>query len=95
MVPDDGRYEIWFVAASQTGLLTEFAVDGGASQALWFEPTGGWGRTVAREWRAFRVQRSGRDRAVWELAAGKHRLALTNRMGMGLNVDRLVFVPQH
>jgi hypothetical protein len=60
-------------------------VNGSDPQALLFAPTGGWGRERADEWRAYRT-------AVFSLHAGANQIALTNRSGMGLNLDSLVLV---
>jgi len=93
-VPRAGRYEVWFAAATETGLLAELQMDQAPPVALWFERTGGWARNQAGEWRAFRVCRAPDQAAEFDLAAGKHRLSLTNRSGMGLNLDRIVLVPR-
>lgn len=92
-VKEAGTYEIWFVGATEGGLLAEFAVDGGEALGLRFEPTGGWGRTAAGEWRAFQVRAASGTPARFKLDAGRHRLALTNRTGVGLNLDRILLMP--
>ena len=91
-VPADGDYELWLVGATQTGLLAEAKVDDGDALALWFAPTGGWGRSKASEWRAYQLRTAIGDPATFNLAKGKHNFALTNRSGMGLNIDRIVLV---
>jgi hypothetical protein len=92
-VPTAGRYQVWFVAATEAGLLAEFQVDQGTAAALWFAPSGGWARSNAGEWRAFQVRTAVAPLEL-DLAAGQHRLTLTNRFGMGLNLDRIVLVPR-
>ena len=92
-VKEAGTYGIWFVGATEVGLLAEFAVDGGEVLALRFEPTGGWGRSAAGEWRAFQVRTASDAPALFKLAAGRHRLTLTNRTGLGLNLDRILLAP--
>ncbi len=91
-VAESTNYAIWLVCSSETGLLAEFAIDDDESSALWFEATGGWGRTRKSEWQAFRVDAPDGAPALTTLTAGKHRIALTNRSGMGLNIDRIVLV---
>lgn len=88
------RYDLWFVGATEDGLLAELEVEGHQPLALRFEPTGGWGRKEAEQWRAFRVRDGAGEPAGFELAAGRRRLALTNWSGMGLNLDRIVLVPR-
>ncbi len=61
--------------------------------AVWFEPTGGWGRTVADEWRAFRLESAPGIPVRLRLNAGPQKVRITNRMGMGLNLDRFVLFP--
>lgn len=84
-VPAAGDYELWFVGATETGMAGDLQVNGSTGQALVFAPSGGWGRERAEEWRAYRT-------AVFTLKAGANRIALTNRSGMGLNLDCLVLV---
>ena len=87
-----GRYHVWFVAATEAGFLAEFQAGTGTALALWFESSGGWARQNARDWRAFRVCTATAAPLALDLAAGHHRLTLTNRFGMGLNLDRIVLV---
>ena len=82
------------MGATQNGLLAEFRAEEGEPVALWFEPTGGWGRKEAEQWRAFRVRDASGGPAAFALAAGRRRLSLTNWTGMGLNLDRIVLVPR-
>jgi len=91
-VPADGNYELWLIGATQTGLLAEATVDGGSALGFWFAATGGWGRKQADEWCAYRLRDAAGKAATFGLAKGKHDFALTNRSGMGLNVDRIVLV---
>jgi hypothetical protein len=93
-VPEAGRYEVWFVGATETGLLAEFQVDDDAAIAVWLEPTGGWARVNAGEWRAFQIRNAPDRAAELTLTAGTHRFTLTNRSGMGLNLDRIVLAPR-
>jgi len=83
-VPAGGEYELWFVGASQCGILATLRVNGGQEASYRFCATGGgWGRKNADEWRAFRIP----VRLV--LNQGKNTISLTNRTGLGLNLDRL------
>ena len=93
-VPRTDRYQVWLVGATQGGLLAELRVENQEPLALWFEPTGGWGRKEAGQWRAFRVRDGAGEPVGFELTAGRRRLALTNWSGMGLNLDRIVLAPQ-
>ncbi len=92
-VPRAGRYHLWLVGATETGLLAELRVDAQPALALQFAPTGGWGRKNADEWRAFQVARADGKPLELRLSAGRHELMLGNRSGLGLNLDRLVLVP--
>jgi hypothetical protein len=91
-VPQAGDYELWFVGATECGMVGDLQVNGSDALALVFTPTGGWGRKRASEWRAYRVQSKPGSVAVFPLKKGKNRVSLTNRSGMGLNLDQLVLV---
>ena len=89
-VPRAGEYELWMVGATETGFLAEVEAGECGPLAVWFEPTGGWGRTVADEWRAFRLESAPGIPVRLRLNAGPQKVRITNRMGMGLNLDCLV-----
>jgi hypothetical protein len=91
-VPQAGDYELWFVGATECGMVGDLQVNGSDGLALVFTPTGGWGRKRASEWRAYRVQSKPGSVAIFPLKKGKNRVSLTNRSGMGLNLDQLVLV---
>ena len=93
-VPKAGNYELWFVGATECGMVGDLVVNQRSALALVFTPTGGWGRKRASEWRGYRVQNAPGKVAVFSLKQGRNRVALTNRSGMGLNLDRLVLVPR-
>jgi hypothetical protein len=75
-------------------MVGDLVVNQRSALALVFTPTGGWGRKRASEWRGYRVQNAPGKVAVFSLKQGRNRVALTNRSGMGLNLDRLVLVPR-
>ncbi|NOY81254.1 MAG: DUF4962 domain-containing protein [Kiritimatiellaeota bacterium] len=89
-VPETGRYELWVVGASETGLLAEVRVGEAPPVAVLFQSTGGWGRRDPKQWRAFLVRTPQGTPVRFKLAAGKRRLELANRSGLGLNLDRFV-----
>lgn len=84
-VPAAGNYELWFVGATENGMVGDLQVNGGGKRSLVFTPSGGWGREQADEWRAYRA-------GTFAFSAGDNRVSLTNRSGMGLNLDCLVLV---
>lgn len=84
-----GRYELWFVGASEGGFLATLQVGDATPLALWFNTTGGWARKNADEWRAYRVLGADGRPVASEFPA---KVTLTDRSGMGLNLDRLVLV---
>ncbi len=93
-IPEEGNYEVWFVGATRTGCLVELQVDDQTPALILLEPTGGWGRKRKQEWQAFHP-RTGTDRPlVATFRRGSHRISLTNRQGMGLNLDRIVLCRQ-
>lgn len=87
-VPRAGRYTLWLVGASETGLLLTAKVGDSTEQAVFCRPTGGWARNEPNQWQAFELP------ARLDLPAGRQTLTLTNRSGLGLNLDRLVLVAQ-
>jgi hypothetical protein len=93
-VPKDGDYELWFVGATECGMVGGLQVNGSDVLPVVFKPTGGWGRERANEWQAYRVLSASGQPVRFSLATGKNRISLTNRSGMGLNVDELVLVAQ-
>ena len=88
-----GTYEIWFVGATEGGLLAEFAVDGGEALGLASSRRAAGGRTAAGECARSRCVPRPALRPGFKLDAGRHRLALTNRTGVGLNLDRILLMP--
>ncbi len=91
-VPEAGEYELWVVGATQTGLLADVRLGGGAPVLVLFQPTGGWGRRDPAQWRAFLLRTPQGGPLRFRVRAGKHRLELINRSGLGLNLDRFVLV---
>jgi hypothetical protein len=93
-VPEAGDFELWFVGATECGMVGDLRANDGEPLALVFTPTGGWGRERASEWRAYHVQSKPGRAAALSLKKGENRVSLTNRSGMGLNLDQLVLVPR-
>jgi len=91
-VPAAGDYEMWIVGATETGLLAEATIDNAEAMGLWFAPPGGWGRKNADQWRGYRLQGAGGRTTAFGFNEGIHPFTLTNRSGMGLNVDRIILV---
>ncbi len=84
-VPAAGDYELWFAGATECGMVGGLQVNGGEEQPVIFTPSGGWAREKGYEWRAYRA-------GAFALSAGDNRVSLTNRSGMGLNLDCLVLI---
>lgn len=93
-VPRAGRYHLVFRYANSFGAIAErsLLVDGkvlpGAERVA-FPPVG----TVMDEWAALPVRLATGDLAVWDLAAGTHRITMENTNNHWLNLDQLAFVP--
>jgi len=93
-VPQAGRYHLVFRYANSFGAMAErsLLVDGQAlpgAERLQFPPVG----TVMDEWATLPARRADGSLAIWELAAGPHRLTMENTNDHWLNLDQIAFVP--
>ena len=93
-VPQAGRYHLAFRYANSFGAVAErsLLVDDKAlpgAERVQFPPLG----TVLDEWATLPVKRADGTLAVWELAAGAHRITMENTNDCWLNLDQLAFVP--
>ena len=93
-VPQAGRYHLVFRYANSFGAMAErsLLVDGKAlpgAERVQFPPVG----TVMDEWATMPARLANGSPAIWELAAGVHRITMENTNDHWLNLDQLAFVP--
>ncbi|MCC7493097.1 MAG: hypothetical protein IT204_12140 [Fimbriimonadaceae bacterium] len=90
-VPTADRYYLLARYAVPTDTARDLTIDGQPGGELAFASTGGYGSSVADDWR-LAAPLVGAAPLVLPLSAGPHRLRLTNRNGRGLNLDYLELV---
>lgn len=94
VVPKAGRYHLVFRYGNSFGSAAErsLLVDGKAlpgAERVVFPQVG----TVLDEWAYLPVRLAGGAPAVWELAAGSHRLTMENLNDSSLNFDQIALLP--
>ncbi len=93
-IPQAGRYHLVFRYGNSFGNIAErsLLVDGQAlpgAERVRFPTVG----TVLDEWATMPVRLANGSPAIWELAAGVHRITMENTNDHWLNLDQLAFVP--
>ncbi len=93
-VPRDGRYHLVFrygnsfgATAERSLLVNDTPLPG--AELLRFPQVG----TVLDEWATLLVRLENGEPAIWELAAGTHKITMENTNDRWLNLDQIAFIP--
>lgn len=91
--PEAGRYMLVLRYCAMESARREVSLDGSTLGEFAFPATGGFSST-ANDWTHDVLRGRDGEPLVLELAAGEHRLRMTNTDGNGMNVDYLLLTPE-